>query len=225
MNDDTSVSIWQDGAVSEPRSAARTETAEPVDIRAIDDVESLRAMADPTRLAILDVLMQPQQGELPVMSAKELAGRLGESQTKLYRHIRQLEAAGLIRVAATRMVSGIQEQRYQASQRDISFRDGFLREHADESEGMMHAMIGTFRDGYFAAFRDVKRSPDSVPADQAFRRPKLFAGSATMSTEKAAELRRLVDDFVDSLSGTFIEERHGVRVNLLVGYYSDPAAD
>jgi DNA-binding transcriptional ArsR family regulator len=214
VNDDTGVSVWQDGFVTEPQPAGVTE---PVATRAIHDVESLRAMADPTRLAILNALMQPQQGELPVLSAKELAGLLGESQTKLYRHIRQLEAAGLIRVAATRMVSGIQEQRYQASQRDVSFGDGFLREHADESEAMMRAMIATFRDGFFGAERDLQA--------EAFRRRKLFAGSATVSPAKAAELRRRVDEFVDWIAETLTDERVGVRVNVLLGYYADPDKD
>src|SRR5690242_6610077 len=76
-------------------------------------------MADPIRLAILAALMKSRRN-LPVMSVKELAAELGEPQTKLYRHVRQLEAAGLIRVASTRMVSGILEQRYQASQRDLA---------------------------------------------------------------------------------------------------------
>ena len=104
--------------VSEPQQpgpAPAADAAEPVASRAIDDVETLRAMADPTRMQILTALMTPKHGELPVMSAKDLAAALGESQTKLYRHIRQLEGVGLIRVAATRMVSGIQEQRYQAA--------------------------------------------------------------------------------------------------------------
>lgn len=182
-------------------------------------------MADPTRLAILYALMEPRNGELPIMSAKDLAGQLGESQTKLYRHIRQLETAGLIRVAATRMVSGILEQRYQASQRDVSFRDGFLREHADESEVMMRALFGTFRDEFFSAFQDVKRSPESVPADQLFRRPKLFHGSVTVNPAKAAEMRRRVDEFVDWLSDNMVDETRGIRVNLLIGYYSDPDKD
>ena len=199
--------------------------AEPVAVRAIDDVETLRAMADPTRLAILYTLMEPQRGELPVMSAKDLAARLGEPQTKLYRHIRQLETAGLIRVAATRMVSGIQEQRYQASQRDVSFRDGFLREHTDESEVMMRALFDTFRDEFFRAFQDVKNSPAKVPPDQVFRRPKLFQGSATVSAAKAAELRSRVDEFVDWLSGNMVDEAHGIPVNLLLGYYTDPVED
>jgi DNA-binding transcriptional ArsR family regulator len=44
------------------------------------------------------------------MSVKELAQHLGEPQTKLYRHVKQLEAAGLIEVAATRMVDRARKQ-------------------------------------------------------------------------------------------------------------------
>jgi DNA-binding transcriptional ArsR family regulator len=194
---------------------------EPVATRAIEDVESLRAMADPTRLAILTTLMEPAHGDLPVMSAKELAARLGESQTKLYRHIRQLEAAGLIRVAATRMVSGILEQRYQACQRDLSFGSSFLREHVDESEGMLQALMANFREGFSTAFRDAKRAPGAVPPEQAFRRPKIFAGSAKVSLAKAAELRSRVDEFLAWLDDNLNEEGDSIRVNLLLAYYAE----
>ena len=68
--------------------APATEAAEPAASRTIDDVETLRAMADPIRMQILNALMTPNHGELPVMSAKDLAAALGEPQTKLYRHIR-----------------------------------------------------------------------------------------------------------------------------------------
>ena len=105
-----SVSIWQDVNVNE-----RDHEAAPPTTRTVATVDMLKAMADPTRIAILTVLME-HPSDLPVMSVKEIAARLGEPQTKLYRHIKQLEAAGLIKVAATRMVSGILEQRYQAAQ-------------------------------------------------------------------------------------------------------------
>jgi DNA-binding transcriptional ArsR family regulator len=91
----------------------------------IDSVEGLRALADPVRLAILSALeARGPDDEFPVMSVKEMAQRLAEPQTKLYRHVKQLEAAGLIEVAATRMVSGILEQRYRARQRDLRAEAG-----------------------------------------------------------------------------------------------------
>src|SRR5580693_6695424 len=87
--------------VADPELAAvQVAEAGPAAVRTVDSVAALKAMADPTRLAILAALMRTR--DLPVMSVKELAAELGEPQTKLYRHVRQLEAAGLIRVASTR---------------------------------------------------------------------------------------------------------------------------
>lgn len=99
-------SPWQDGVV----------TAEPLALRQVTDAATLRALSDPLRLAILRVLMaEPSR----VMSVKELAAALGEPQTRLYRHVKQLEERQLIQVAETRVVSGIIEQRYRAGQRDL----------------------------------------------------------------------------------------------------------
>jgi len=84
--------------------------AELPDALLVSDVEQLRALADPLRIEILDVM-----GQHPIRSwtAKELAARIGGSQTRLYRHLALLEERGLIRVASTRIVSGITERRYQ----------------------------------------------------------------------------------------------------------------
>lgn len=59
-------------------------------------VESLRAMADPTRLRILDVLAE---GEL---YAQEIVNRLGIAQSAVSRHLAQLERSGLVAVNAKR---------------------------------------------------------------------------------------------------------------------------
>jgi len=119
-------------------------------VREIDSVEGLRALADPVRLAILTALDQNvPDGELPVMSVKELAKHLGEPQTKLYRHVKQLEAAGLIEVAATRMVSGIMEQRYRLMQRDLRLSAALFKRHADETEAAIRSAFDTFLSGLF----------------------------------------------------------------------------
>jgi DNA-binding transcriptional ArsR family regulator len=119
-------------------------------VREIDSVEQLRALADPVRLAILSALdRHVPDGELPVMSVKELAQHLGEPQTKLYRHVKQLEAAGLIEVAATRMVSGILEQRYRARQRDLRLSAALFRQHADETEAAVRSAFDAFLTGVF----------------------------------------------------------------------------
>jgi len=209
--------VWQDGGVTE----SHPEEPEPLVVRTISDVDSLRALADPTRMALLTVLMPGRHTELPVMSVKELAATLGEPQTKLYRHIKQLEAAGLIRVAATRMVSGILEQRYQARQRDLAFGSGFLREHADESEAVLQAFLDNFRDGLLAVLRDKRLAPDAVPRVPEYLRSTLFSYEARVTPERAAEIKSRLQEVMSSINDG-PETPGGVPVSVLIGYYAQP---
>ncbi|WP_406113382.1 ArsR/SmtB family transcription factor [Kitasatospora purpeofusca] len=102
-----------------PVNAASGDSAGPAVLkeRRVEDAATLKALADPLRLAILDVLVAAA-GTGP-LAAKEIAAALDEPQTKLYRHIKQLEKAGLIRVAGTRLVSGIVESRYSPAQESL----------------------------------------------------------------------------------------------------------
>jgi DNA-binding transcriptional ArsR family regulator len=194
--------------------------SEPIATRVVEDVESLRALADPIRIAILAALMETRHGDLPVMSVKELAAALGEPQTKLYRHVRQLEAAGLIRVAATRMVSGILEHRYQACQRDVTFGHGFLREHLDESEAVMQTLLNSFRDGFFTAFRDERISPAKTPEGEAYRVPTLLVIETRVSPARAAQIKARLKEVHDWLNDGTGEDPDGVLVDVLIGYFS-----
>ncbi len=207
------VSIWQDVFMEQS-----SVEAEPPAVRNVNDVEVLKALADPTRLAIISALMK-SGGDLPVMSVKELAAELGEPQTKLYRHVRQLEAVGLIRVAGTRMVSGILEQRYQACQRDLTLDRGFLQEHVDESQQAMQAVLDLYREGFFAAFRADKSPAGEVPAKEDYLRPLMFMCDLEVSPARAAELRSKLQEIMDSLKDDQAEDPDGVTLNLLLGCY------
>ena len=70
-------------------TAAGALAAEPL-------LETLRALADTTRLRILDLLAE---GEL---YAQEIVGRLGIAQSAVSRHLAQLERAGLVTVRPRR---------------------------------------------------------------------------------------------------------------------------
>jgi DNA-binding transcriptional ArsR family regulator len=205
--------MWQDVFMEQPSAEAQ-----PQAIRTVNDVEVLKALADPTRLAILTALMKSGR-DLPVMSVKELAAELGEPQTKLYRHVRQLEEVGLIRVAATRLVSGILEQRYQACQRDLMLDRGFVREHADESEVAMQAVLDLYRDGFFAAFRADQLPVDEVPPQGDYRRPLIYVADLRVSPARAAELRSKLQEVMDGLKDAETEDSDGVTINLLIGCY------
>jgi len=211
MNDGMIVSVWQDVFMEQPPAEVESD---PQAVRTVDDVEVLKAMADPTRLAILAALMK---SGLPVMSVKELAAELGEPQTKLYRHVKQLEAVGLIRVAGTRLVSGILEQRYQACQRDLTLARGFLYEHADESELVVQAVLERYFDGFRAAFQADRLAGNEIPDEESYRKPVLFFSDLKVSPAKAAELVSKIQELMDSLKDA--EDPDGVSMNLLLGSY------
>jgi DNA-binding transcriptional ArsR family regulator len=83
------------------RKRAATPSPSPISDRSsasgeVDLLDAARALADPTRLRMLDLLLE---GEL---YAQEIVGRLGVAQSAVSRHLSQLERAGLVTVEARR---------------------------------------------------------------------------------------------------------------------------
>jgi DNA-binding transcriptional ArsR family regulator len=180
-------------------------------VREIDSVEELRALADPVRLAILSVLdTRVADGELPVISVKELAQHLGEPQTKLYRHVKQLEAAGLIEVAATRMVSGILEHRYRARQRDLRLSAALFRRHADESEAAVRSAFDAFLSGLFNRARK-----EDLPSDGPDK-PVMLVAEERVSPAAAERIRARLVEVTREIAE---EEKGDIPVNIAIGFY------
>jgi DNA-binding transcriptional ArsR family regulator len=180
-------------------------------VREIDSVEGLRALADPVRLAILSALdTHVPGGELPVMSVKELAQHLGEPQTKLYRHVKQLEAAGLIEVAATRMVSGILEQRYRARQRDLRLSAALFRQHADETEAAVRSAFDVFLTGFFDRARKEDWPPDSPD------KPVMLVFDDRISLMAAERLRARLEEVTQEIAQA---EEGDIPVRIAIGFY------
>src|SRR5512146_1209985 len=80
----------------------------------ITDPEQLKALGDALRLQLLEIMGRRMRHG---WSDRELAEATGSSQTRLYHHVNLLEERGLLRVAATQVVSGIVERRYQPAAR------------------------------------------------------------------------------------------------------------
>jgi DNA-binding transcriptional ArsR family regulator len=204
-------------------SAATPAPPRPSEVRTIARVEELKALSDPTRLAILETLMAAGP-ELPVMSVKQLAEVLGEPQTKLYRHMRQLESVGLIRVAASRMVSGILEQRYQAAQRDLHLASRSMQEHTDETEAIARAVLDRFRDGFFTAYR-ASHPPGSSGQEDGDRRASMMHAAARLPAARAAEVRARLAEVLAYFSEPDSDDPDAEDMVLLIGYYPPAAGE
>jgi len=209
MNDDSFVSGWQDGSM--------TDVDEQPGTREVDSVEVLRALADPVRLAILAALnTRDADGKLPVMAVKELASQLAEPPTKLYRHVKQLEAADLIEVAATRLVSGIQEQRYRSRQHDLRLSPALYRRHTDESEAAIRSAFDVFLASFFD--QAAKASFDADAPD----RPILLVAEEQVSPAAAERIRARLTDLTKEIADS---EPGDVPVSVALGFFRSRGPD
>ncbi len=191
---------------------------EPRPVRVITDVETMRALSDPTRVAIVRLLMSGQRSAPPVLSAKEIATALGEPQTKLYRHLRQLEAVNLIEVAETRLVSGIQEQRYRTAQLDLTISRDLVTDD------------GSFADTLTAVFAEFRTdlitnlSAGRVPLGSATETPLgLLVGRGMVtrvSPARAAEFRRRLVALQTEFDTLEDDSPDGIPVHLLLTWYA-----
>lgn len=191
--------------------------------RVVDDVETLKALSDPVRIAILRVLMDGADDPPKVLSVKEIAEQLGEPQTKLYRHIKVLQARDLIRVAETRMVSGILEHRYQTAQRSLDLDATFFSPGSfgtNETVGLITAVLDDFRNEIAGAIRtgQVRFDGDHPPAES-YRKAVSSNAGATVPAAKASEFRdrlaALVQDIVNAE-----HDPDGVPIRCLAMFYS-----
>src|SRR5262245_16810790 len=112
---------------------------QPEDIFLIDSLETLKIVADPLRLKILELLRSAPH------TVKQLAAALHTPLKKLYYHVNLLEEHGLIRVTSTRVVSGIIEKQYQVTAYRLSV-DRALLAPDDAGDDSLDAFLSMILD-------------------------------------------------------------------------------
>ena len=179
----------------------------------LTDLEQLRVASDALRLQILDLVSsQPRKG----WTAKELAEGLATKQTKLYHHLALLEEHGFLRIAGTRMVSGIQEKSYQITA--LNFRvDKSLLGGAGGERAVGEVLDAIFEKARTEILAGVHAGLfDIAEEDPKRRRMSLSMSHARLSPKSVKKLMRQVERLaaVDNL-----EEPDGEPYGLIVGFY------
>ena len=155
----------------------------------IEDLNSLRALADPTRLQIIELLLEP-------LSVKEIAEEMAVPRTRLYHHIKTLEQNGLIRVVGERKARALNERVYVAAAKE--FRPGpAILEEATGDE-MAEALLTTVLDTTRADFMRAVRT-GVVRLDEIGKEHQLLAVGrclARLPAAKAEQFAREVEDLV-----------------------------
>lgn len=161
----------------------------------IEDIETIKALADARRIRILEELVTSPR------TAKELGAVLEEAPSKLYYHINMLERHGLIQVVDTRIVSGIVEKHYQSVAKSYQYSQNLLADNQvelDESlESLVLATIDKTRDDIRESLaKGVAHMSQEVPEHQ---RVMAWAGMTHLSAEEHEsfmyELRTLIHKY------------------------------
>lgn len=151
----------------------------------IKDLEQVRLLSDPLKLQILQAFAEGAK------TTKQVAGELGESITKLYRHVDALQSAGLLVVASEQQKRGTIERTFRA------VAERFEADHAlfaddDDGEGADAA-----RDILRAAEDEILRAIATVdPTDE--QEAIMLRLRCKASPERIAELRRALKAWIES---------------------------
>lgn len=191
----------------------------PATERLISDVETLKAISDPLRLRILELMVtRPEES----WSVKELAAGLAVPPTRLYHHVELLLERDLVRAAEQRVVSGIIETRYQISALSLRLDQTLVR-GAGTGKAAAREVIATIFD---ETRRDLERLlalpfPEGAgPLDRTNLTRSLVRLTPGRALELQDRLKALLAEY-DPPSA----EGDATTYHLLIVMYNDPSAE
>jgi DNA-binding transcriptional ArsR family regulator len=151
---------------------------------AVDTAAKLKALGDPLRLAIVDLVLEQ------AMTVTELAERVGRPKGSVAHHVDVLVDAGLLQVVRTRKVRAVEERFYGRTARTFAFT------HNDDEIPFLASVVADVDlDAVEHGGTDGEHGPASAFTFRHARIPR----------ERAEEYRRRLYD----LSLEFIDEPRG----------------
>jgi DNA-binding transcriptional ArsR family regulator len=189
-----------------PRAA--TKPVKEPETLVIRDAETMKALAEPTRMQILLELAEEAK------TVKEVAETLDVGPTRLYYHFKILERARLIRVAGRRMVSGIQERRYVATAKSWTPAPELMPSLVET--GIVSAMLGLVEAELDLALDAQSTTPLGEPGSPV---PVMSLTRLALSEEEVADVQRRVESIMEDY-GTTARAPKGKRLYgmLFTGY-------
>ena len=131
-----------------PSSSDPAAGFRPAETFLITTPEQLKAINDPLRLNILEILIQE------ALTVKQVSTRLGKPSTRLYYHVNLLEAAGFVVQVETRVKSGIIEKYYRAAYKNFQVDRKLLSTAAGQGDAFQ-TLVSTLFD---STVSDLNRS-------------------------------------------------------------------
>jgi DNA-binding transcriptional ArsR family regulator len=196
---------------------------QPDDVFVITNLETLKIVADPLRLKILELLRSEAQ------TVKQLAAAMSVPLKKLYYHVNLLEEHELIRVASTRVVSGIIEKQYQVTAYRLSVDRSLLSPEAPTGDDGLDVFLSVVLDHAKSEIKKSVRAGMIDLSQKTAQRRGLVLGRRwiRMSPERAdaflMRLKELEEEFEAPLSDANDEDTQFYE--FLLGLYpTEPPA-
>lgn len=173
----------------------------------ITDLDTLKVVADPLRLQILETFgSQPR-------TVKQVAKALGLAPNKLYYHVNMLEEHGLLRVVETRIVSGIIEKIYQVRAYSITVDKALLTVSESRQENlelMIDSMFDSTRDKLLASARAgvLNLSEEAEKPSRLHLGSWNFTMDAAQATAFVEEFEALMTKYADMISDKVADENN-----------------
>lgn len=154
-------------------------------------LEQLRAVSDPLRVAIFRLLREREQ------TVKELCDVLGESSTRLYYHVGELERVGLVTLVRAETKSGIVHKYYRSVSRFLNVPTSLL--HGERGSPEAVAAVDWFCSMMEIGAMDVRQALGTAGPD--FDRDLTFITRNYIRTtpERAREFVRKLDELQTEL--------------------------
>jgi hypothetical protein len=201
------------------RKSAKVPATIP-DLYTIDNLETLRLLTDPLRISIMQAFAADPGRPRTV---KQIAAELSAGPTKLYYHVNLLEEHGLLRVADSRVVSGIIEKSYLPAARNFTIDASLLA----VTEGGREAAAGTMAALLQTSASEIAASVTGTPSVDPSGAPRFHVTKSLSRIDPArhaefmARIAALVDEFDNTYgSAAATNPSHA----LVIAYYPLPAS-
>jgi len=189
-------------------------SAEPADVLTIDNLETLRLLTEPLRMRVMSAFADSVGTPLTV---KQLSAQLELRPTRLYYHVNLLEEHGLLRVASSRVVSGITEKSYIVAARSITLDPALLKVSAAGREATAATVMALMQ----ATATEIAESIETAAgqSDAELRQMRIGKSGAHLSPGGHAEFLKRLNDLIEEF-----EEKYGTPDTLpnralFVAYY------
>jgi DNA-binding transcriptional ArsR family regulator len=178
------------------------------DVLKIKDLEQIRLLSDPFKLQLMQCF-----AEQP-MTTKQVAAALGESVTKLYRHVDALFDAGLLEIIEEKQKRGTIERTFG------SVAQRFEADHALFSEDDSGDGVSAARDALRGVEDEIIDALASTNPDEE-KQALLMRLRCKASPKRIAELRRTLQEWIDSTSVESEDDGDGdlEEVGAFVAFY------